>query len=385
MKSISRDILEIASGSGCHWCILRKEDEILRGVHNDIDLFVSPGDYKKFILHIQQVFSIRKISIIRKRYMPAGVSYLLYSPDSGGQFEKLDILHENTLAFFSIFPSRIIEDNIVSGIAYPVLHDKFARDLSFRKKFARDNFLGFLHYAFKGRLWTKFWTRTFIKGYIKAYISNRRNPSGAFVVLVGPDGSGKTTVANGLMSRAAPVFFSVSVNHFNIQTFPRLSKLKIRGKPEPDYTLPESGTYAPIQPVSRAWIYLLYYGFELLIYTHLRLKRRLRQGQLVIFDRYFHDWLFQRSYRRASPRAIHALLSLAAQPSLVVYLKGDPSITNARKPELSAEEIGLQQSIIESNLLPYWRAKSVPTLTCDTTHSSPEVVIENIRSQLAYV
>ena len=42
MKQISKDVLEIARASNADWCILRNEDEILEGSHNDIDLFVAP-------------------------------------------------------------------------------------------------------------------------------------------------------------------------------------------------------------------------------------------------------------------------------------------------------------------------------------------------------
>ena len=57
MKQISKDILSLASTSKADWCILRKEDEILKGIHNDIDLFVAAEDYLSFIKHIKKKYN----------------------------------------------------------------------------------------------------------------------------------------------------------------------------------------------------------------------------------------------------------------------------------------------------------------------------------------
>lgn len=381
MKQISKDILELARATNAAWCILRKEDEILQGVHNDIDLFVAPRAYRAFIATLRNGFADTSISILRERQMPAGVSFLLYS-QSTGEFEKLDVLFENTLLFFTIFSSKEIAENIVPGAAYPVLSSEAAQELSFRKETARRDPLAFLRHIWQTRRKGVRGPRTAIRGSVAAYLANRRNRPGAFVVLVGPDGSGKTTVAESLAVRAKADFFSVSLHHFSIQTFPRLATLLLRRSSGPDYTIAGSGTRAPIQSARRAWIYMIYYGAELMVYSHFRLKRRLRLGQLVIFDRYFHDWFFQRSYRRASRPTIRAFLARAVRPDLVVYLTGDPARINARKPELSAEEIGVQQDLIESDLMPFWQGLSVPTLTLDTTDVPLEQVVQTVRSKL---
>ena len=62
--------------------------------------------------------------------MPAGLSFVLYCHRSG-QFEKLDVLFENTLLFFSIFSSKEIAGNIVPGRQYPVLSAVTSEELSF--------------------------------------------------------------------------------------------------------------------------------------------------------------------------------------------------------------------------------------------------------------
>lgn len=387
MKNISRIILSSASASACTWCILRNEHEILEGIENDIDLFVSCQDYNRFLTSLHTVFTRRGIRCIRERRMPGGISYLLYHPASS-EFQKLDVVHENTVAFISIFSSRVIVNNIVPGQAYPVLDPNVAKELSLRKELVRSNPLSYLRHLrtnaprFSG---SRILPQFLLGGYLRAFFGNIYAPSGAFVTLVGPDGSGKTTIAEALAKAAKPNFFSVSLHHFSISTFPRLYVLKMGRGEEPDYTRPNSGTNAPIQSPLRAFVYLVYYGTELILYSHFRLRRRLRLGQLVIFDRYFHDWMFQRSYRNASRHLMRCLLAIAVKPNLVVYLKGDPAMIHARKPELSKEEISTQQILIQEKVMQFWVERGVNTLEVDTTKLPIEEVVESIRATLTTV
>lgn len=387
MKIISKLILDPLNKSSLNWCILRKEDEILQGIENDIDLFVVKSDYLKLLEYLESTFSESGIKILRRRYMPAGISYLLnYS--IVGEFQKLDIIYENTLTFFSIFSSTVIANNIVSGTKYPTLSQVASEELSLRKEMARRDFPKFLRhlwlnrYRFEGEVLVP---RMLLGGYLRAYLANCRKPSGSFVTLIGPDGSGKTTISNALAKTGKQDFFSVSQHHFSINTFPRLAALKFKRGKEPDYTLPNSGTNAPIQSTKRALVYLGYYGTELLLYSHLRLKRRLRLGQLVIFDRYFHDWMFQRSHRNMPRPLMKWLLAMAVKPNLIVYLKGDPIAINARKPELSVDEISMQQTMIEQDLLSFWREQRMEIIEFDSTHQSVESIVAGIRAALTKV
>lgn len=384
MKKIAKTILDAANNSGVKWCILRKEDEIISGIENDIDLFVTSQDYPRFQDHLRSCFAKSGLAVKRERRMPTGTSLMITSIQSPLETEKLDILYDNTLAFLSIISNEWLQSQIVRGEFYPVLSKNAAAELSFRKEEARRNLPSFLrHYWFTRKdmgLWPKF----YLKEYARAFLANKKKPSGAFVVLVGPDGSGKTTVGEELVRAAKPDFFSATLQHFSIPTFPRLARIAGRRRIEPDYTLPNSGSKAPIQRRSRAILYLIYYGTELLVYSHLRLSRRLRQGQLVVFDRYLHDYFFQRSYRNAPHAAISWLLARAVAPHLVVFLSGNPDLIHARKPELSAEEVETQQSLIRKNLLPFWQSRGVKVIEMDTTTIPVDETLSAIRRELTY-
>lgn len=382
MKNISRLILNGAQKSNLCWCILRKEDEIIAGIENDIDIFVSSCDYHSFLKHLREYFFEHNLVILRERRMPAGTSYLLGQLTFPFETEKLDIIYENTLTFISIISSDLIIQNIVPGESYPVLSAEVSADLSVRKERARSSISNYVSYLVSDLKSGRGWPKLVPFRYLKAFLFNSRKPSGVFVVLVGPDGSGKTTVAESLIRKGKNSFFSVSLFHFSIPTFPRLAKLLGRGSREPDYTLPNSGTSAPIQSKSRALIYTIYYGLELFFYSHLRLRRRLRQGELVIFDRYLHDWMFQRSYRNMSRPAIRWLLSRSVSPELVVYLTGNPVEINFRKPELSVSEISYQQTLIESDLMPFWEGRGVTTVKLSSTALTVDEIVKMILNKL---
>jgi energy-coupling factor transporter ATP-binding protein EcfA2 len=385
VKVISRQILEAAQSSGRPWCILRNEEEILEGRENDIDLFVPGGDYPGFLAHLHKRFEALGLRILRERRMPAGTSFLLLTTTGQTETQKLDLLYEHTLGCVAILPSDLLAQSIVAGRAYPVLAEAVAAELRFRKEAAREDFRGFLRHVRGGQRAWGGWPQLCLGGYMRAYLFNRRRPSGAFVVLVGPDGSGKTTVGEALKRAAKPQFFSARLYHFSIATLPRLRALLGRGGAGPDYTKPDSGTNAPIQSRKRAWVYTVYYGLDLLIWSHLRLKRRLRLGQVLIFDRYLHDWMFQRSYRNVPRGVLRWLLARAVQPDLVVYLTGDAAAIHARKPELSVQELATQQAMIAKDLVPFWQGRGVPVLTLDTTSLSVERIVADIRRRLTPV
>lgn len=386
MKLISKIIFDSIESTGFRWCILRKENEIIDGVENDIDIFVEKNNFNRILNKIASDFKLKNISIIRQRIQPAGISMALFYPPSG-EFQKLDIVYDTTFTFISIFPPNLIAENVVEGQSFPVLDEEIGVEIVARKNLVRQNLLGYMKREWNARFQypQPIFKRFLIIGYLKAFWKNIRKPSGYFITLVGPDGSGKTTIADNLLGVAKSQFFSCGLYHFNIGIFPRLSAFNFRNKSQPDYTLPGSGTNAPIQKSYRAFIYSIYYGLELLIYSHFKISRKKRLGEFILFDRFFHDYLFQRSYRKAPRIIIKNILRVSRRPDLVVYCSGDSSLINKRKPELSSEEISLQQFMIEKDLLPFWNSVGVKVLTLDTTSASIEEVTVEIAHYLSKV
>jgi thymidylate kinase len=205
-----------------------------------------------------------------------------------------------------------------------------------------------------------------------------RNPApGAFVVLLGLDGSGKTTIARELCCRAATAAQFQSARYFHWR--PTLSRKAV---------FPFSTTEnIPRKPARQNGIFMSLLSslriFKNLALTKLawafRVKGKLRNGTLVIMDRYFYNYyLDPASVRYYGPSGlVDKLRDAFPQPDLIVVLKAPMETLLNRKQELSAEEIQRQSAILEKI-----SRETASSMCVDATRPASEIARE-IFSRLA--
>lgn len=161
---------------------------------------------------------------------------------------------------------------------------------------------------------------------------------GAFIVLVGPDGVGKTTVADELMN----VWGRQKSRYFHF-----LPKGGIWDQPEPGQaSRPSRPRFAGVL----GWLRLLT-NVVRFSYAHVRYVRPLvRSGFLVIGDRWAYGYLLDPgSLGFAGPRGLaHTALSLLPQPHMVAALWAPAEVIQARKPELTTGQIQTQLDLARS-------------------------------------
>jgi thymidylate kinase len=156
-------------------------------------------------------------------------------------------------------------------------------------------------------------------------------PPGVSVVLLGPDGAGKSSVISALPGRLAPVLPS----HVCWGFVPGLKSLFARSNEAkqtdtPHLLKPRSAPVAALR---------VCYWFVFNIVSRFMLRSAVAHSRLVMYDRHFIDLLVdQRRYRYAGPHwIIRMLCRLAPTPDLVILLDAPAGILQSRKQEVPFE------------------------------------------------
>jgi thymidylate kinase len=164
------------------------------------------------------------------------------------------------------------------------------------------------------------------------------HPVGLHLVVLGPDGVGKSTVLRGIRERLDGLFVDTHEHHWRPSVLPDIG---VATKQRAATSGPVSEPHAkPPHAWPLALARLAYYWLDYWLGWPTRILRRRAQKHLVLFDRYADDMaLDPRRYRFGLPRW---LLRLAAattpRPNNTFVLLADAATLAARKGEVSGEE-----------------------------------------------
>lgn len=164
-------------------------------------------------------------------------------------------------------------------------------------------------------------------------------PPGLAIVLCGPDGCGKSTVAPQIVERLRGTFSPSKGRqiHWKPRVFTRSRE---NGAPE---TNPHG------KPTRNAMASLAYFAFhwtEFLAGWWLRIFPATFKGGLVVIDRFYFDFFVdQKRYRlRVPPSLVKIGYGLLPQPDLVFLLDAPAEVLQQRKKEVPAEESARQRA-----------------------------------------
>jgi thymidylate kinase len=170
---------------------------------------------------------------------------------------------------------------------------------------------------------------------------------GALIVLVGPDGSGKTTVADALAQLLRDEGHDAERLYLGVGT-PGLPTRRLRqwlrrrratrsGLAAPEWL-------DPARPHRRTE--LLHVWLDLWWRYLFDVRPKLRRGRVVVSDRYAYDWATWH-VRGMSASATRWLLRFGVpRPALTVFLSAEPDVVVKRKDELTADEVRRQQACL---------------------------------------
>lgn len=177
---------------------------------------------------------------------------------------------------------------------------------------------------------------------------------GISVAFIGPDGVGKTTLCENLKKRAGNLFFrKIYQYHSHFGFFPELGRIYqwLFGKSFSGDVFSQSKKMG----FFRAFLHLFYYGLGNFLAWPLIFWLKIR-GNLIIFDRYFYDFVAFNTNSRFSFQLFKMISKIIHRPNIVFVLQSSPEKIRQRKKELSLEEIKKQLEAFQNfktlNLLP---------------------------------
>ncbi len=202
------------------------------------------------------------------------------------------------------------------------------------------------------------------KQFYKFLESNIRRffyPAGLFIVFIGPDGSGKTTIIDHLLIDFKEMFVENKIKKFYWRPFllPRIAfffksfrSLKIGNKKEMhnESKNPEKNNKKKIK-MFLSFLKFFYYLTDF-IFGRLKYQYAWSKGGAIVFDRYYYDNIvYPNRFNFNLPLGVLYFFSkFVKKPDLIFYLYCKPEILISRKKEFSKVEI-LEQMDKYENLI----------------------------------
>lgn len=203
----------------------------------------------------------------------------------------------------------------------------------------------------------------------------KKSSAGNFLVVLGPDGVGKTTLITGLHDQLALLknqeLESIHLLHFRPHLLPNINQL-LTGKAEVigEFNDPHS---APAAGQISSLFRIVYYSFDYIFGYWLKLRQKINSGHTIIFDRYFYDFIIDpRRSRLSLPEWLPRLfLLIIPKPDLVFVLDAPAYEIYKRKQELPLDEI--ERQLCAYRLLV---AESASQFIRIDSSQSPEIMVK---------
>ena len=195
-------------------------------------------------------------------------------------------------------------------------------------------------------------------------------PTGIFVVIVGPDGCGKSTINSEATARLHRAFRKTWSFHWRPNLLPKLGKSS-NSSNFSDNTPSQKSKYKGLISYVRFFYYWLDFvlGYWLIVYP------KKAQTTFVISERYYIDILVHpERYGFSCPRWFMRIFGVfVPKPDLTILLSADPQKIHDRKPELPVNVIADQINEY-SEIISGWGESSIVDTSQSIEDASTEFV-----------
>ncbi len=192
-------------------------------------------------------------------------------------------------------------------------------------------------------------------GYVIGLLQQINNPfMRCLIVLVGPDGCGKTTIADAICDRFKGRPFQSIMRIHMLFGIPRMRDIigiayRLIGRKQPPQKIEAPGTrHCGMQKphsMLKSMLYVTYYGLGMLL-GRFKLFFWRCQGGLIVADRFYQDYYYMRGYMNCPKWYIRIMEFFSPKPDIILSLERPATDIYAQKPELDVEEITREQAVI---------------------------------------
>ena len=161
-----------------------------------------------------------------------------------------------------------------------------------------------------------------------------RHRTGFFIAVLGPDGTGKSTLLNEITRTFLPAFRSVRRFHWRPGLVWRTNTTAVTDP----HGRPRRGTWASL-PRLGAWLADFFIGYWAIM------RPGLARGRFIVFDRYFDDlYADPRRYRYGGPSWLVLFCRrIRPEPDLAIVMDAPEAVLISRKAEVAPDEITRQR------------------------------------------
>lgn len=183
---------------------------------------------------------------------------------------------------------------------------------------------------------------------IKRKIHRILHPTGLFIVLLGVDGSGKTTIANEFKNKNKNSFRQINHYHSRVRILKDISTIGNKKNSCEDATNPHSK-----KRISGKFTSILKFGYYLIDFLigNIIITKATIKSSLVLIERYYYDYYVDklRYNLNISDEFLSMFELFIKKPDVIFVLTGDSKDLLERKHEITIKEIEKQKSIMEKH------------------------------------
>lgn len=193
------------------------------------------------------------------------------------------------------------------------------------------------------------------------------NSDGKIVVILGPDGVGKSTILNLLKAKLDSLGRDISYRYFApgyLKRYRPKENVSVTTNPH------EGRQYGSTLIITKLLLMLFEFRMGVALLR--------RTNKMVLFDRYIHDVLVDpRRYRMERLRWwMRWLLKAAPKPDLLIIFSAPAEVIQARKQEVPPEETARQLAAYEA------LAYTLPNTVIIHNNTNPDAVVEAVLTRL---